>query len=325
MDSTSTTWQGLHDAEKNLDVVACVEPSCQSTMRLCTWISGRSAPHLTRGLPVPQDTDPSLEATMLIVLVLILSFGPPVRVRTSSGRVQGQSVVLQLLNELQSPDVLQRERAFNELLRTPGALADPPVSGAILDLLERETRLIEATLRESKGEVGVGERFGEYYSAVADTVDRTGDKKNKRVLEALAKSAYNADSPFAIRLAKEYGTSIVSPVLETTRSDVPTRRADAIWMLDSILLNNEKLSRATIAQIQRAVTDAVADKDVRVRQLAVRALGDVGSTTNVALLTRVAQTDEGSFTTNNGKLQRYPVREEAEKAIAKIIRRSGSR
>jgi len=184
--------------------------------------------------------------------------------------------------------------------------------------------VIEATLRESKGEIGVGEGFGEYYSAVLGTVDRIGDKKSTRVLEALAKSAYNADSPFAIRLAKEYGTSIVSPVLEITRSDVPTRRADAIWMLDSILVNNDKLTAATIGQIRVAVTDAVADKDVRVRQLAVRALGDIGSTTDIALLTRMAQTDGGSFTTNDGK-RRYPVREEAEKAIAKIRRRAGSR
>jgi len=263
---------------------------------------------------------------MLLALVLILSLGPPAR--TGRVTIQDQSAVTQLLNELQSPDVRRRERAFNELLRTPGALADPVAPGAIVDLLERETGLIEATLRESKGEIGVsakyGEGFGEYYSAVVDTVDRTGDKKNKRVLEALARSSYNADSPLAIRLAKEYGPSIVSSVLEISRSDIPGRRGDAIWMLDSILLNNEKLSPATIAQIQRAVTDAVADRDVRVRQLAVRALGDVGSTTNIALLTRVAQTDGGSFTTNDGKL-RYPVREEAEKALAKIKRKAGSR
>ena len=106
---------------------------------------------------------------MLLALVLILSLGPPAR--TARVTIQDQSAVTQLLNELQSPDVRRRERAFNELLRTPVVLADPVVSGAIVDLLERETRLIETTLRESKGEIGVsdkyGEGFGEYYSAVA--------------------------------------------------------------------------------------------------------------------------------------------------------------
>src|SRR5207249_3723419 len=69
----------------------------------------------------------------------------------------------EMLAQLSSPDPLQRASAFLGLEKI-GALSGSGAPETLLNLLDRENRLIETTARESGGQSGVSVKYGEEYS-----------------------------------------------------------------------------------------------------------------------------------------------------------------
>jgi len=188
----------------------------------------------------------------------------------------------------------------------------------LIDLLDRGNRIIELTLRETNGVQGVGEGFGEVYAKIADALWNNGDRNNQQVLDVLARGSYNADSPFAVEIARRYGARIAPIVLEQARSDVSVFRATARQMLGTLLQYSKLLPR-TRDSVHTAIVNAASDKDPGVRISAVITLGRVGTPVDLTLLQRLAVSDPETTTANNSI--RYPVRDAAQRAIAAIQRR----
>jgi HEAT repeats len=188
----------------------------------------------------------------------------------------------------------------------------------LIDLLDRGNRIIELTLRESNGSQGVGEGFGGIYSEILGALWKSSARDNQQVLDVLARGSYNADSPFAVEIARSYGERIAPTVLEQARSDVSIFRATATQMLGT-LLQYSKLLPTTRDSVHTAIVNAASDKDVGVRISAVITLGQVGTPVDLTLLQRLAVNDPETMTANNSI--RYPVRDAAQRAIAAIQRR----
>src|SRR5262245_51382665 len=145
----------------------------------------------------------------------------------------------------------------------------------LIELLDRGNRIIELTLRESNGVQGVGEGFGETYSMVSEALWNSGARNNQQVLDVLARGSYNADSPFALEMARSYGERIAPTILQRARSDVSIFRAEATQMLGA-LLQNSQLQPATRDSIHTAIINAASDQDSGVRISAVITIAKVG-------------------------------------------------
>lgn len=228
-----------------------------------------------------------------------------------------------LLSQLQADDWLQRSRGVEKLIADRKALGSKEVKGALVDLLDRENQLIESTLRESNGLEGVsvkyGEGYSEYYSVLLGAVDQVADYNDNRTLNILVHCSYNSDSPFAVKLAS-HGEPVVPMLLEMARSDLPANRANALGVLGEILKIEKYrvvvLRLETQGQVEQALIRGTDDEDVGVRMLAVQALGKAGNSDTIELLERIAQSDKASIPGAGAAKNRYPVREEALKAIS---------
>ncbi len=168
--------------------------------------------------------------------------------------------------------------------------------------------------------VKYGEGYSEYYSTLLGAVDQIADYNDKRTLNILVHSTYNPDSPFAMKLAS-YGEAVVPMLLELATSDIAPDRGNAVGVLGEILkVEKYRLTRLpaeTLEQVEQALIMGTSDEDIGVRILAVRSLGKGGNKDTVQLLERVAQSDPAAIPADAGK-NRYPVREEAMKAIRLI-------
>jgi len=236
-----------------------------------------------------------------------------------------------LLSQLRSDDWLQRSRGVEKLIADRKALGSKEVKDALVDLLDRENQLVEATLRESNGLEGVsvkyGEGYSEYYAVLLGAVDQVADYNDKRTLSILVHCSYNSDSPFAVKLAS-HGEPIVPILLEMTNSDISSSRANAVGVLGEVLKIGKYgvvvLAPETQGQVEQALIRGTDDEDVGVRMLAVQALGKAGNQDTIQLLEKIAQSDKASVPAVGGGKNRYPVREEALKAIS-LIKNEGKR
>jgi len=228
-----------------------------------------------------------------------------------------------LLAQLHSTDWRKRAAAVEKLI-AHGVAKSEEVKKALIDLLDRENRLIEATWRESGGQEGVavkyGEGYSEYYAKLLGIVDKMADFSDKRTVKVLVRSAYNPDSPFAMKLV-DHGEAIAPPLLELVSSDVAAIRANAIALLGEVLRRDKHRLRRMPAkmyeQIKQVLIRGTIDEDTGVRILAVRALGKVGDRDVIDVLERVARSDPAHIPTAGGGAY-YPVREAAVQALQRL-------
>ena len=230
-----------------------------------------------------------------------------------------------LLSQLQSDDWQKRAAAVEKVIANRNTHRSDEVKNALIDLLDRENQLIESTLRESNGLEGVsvkyGEGYSEYYSVLAGAVDQVADYNDKRTLNILVQSSYNGDSPFAMKLAS-YEEAVVPMLLNKANSDIAPSRGNALAVLGEILKVEKyraiRLPADTNEQVRQSLIRGTADQDVGVRMQAVQALGKAGGKDAVQLLERIAQSDLAAIPAGGATNTRYPVREEALKAISLI-------
>jgi len=258
---------------------------------------------------------------LFILLVFALSVGLAL---SQTAETQIPSAVNQ---QLASPDPSVRAKGFEALLATPGILRTPTGVRAIVSLLQRETALIEETLRDSGGKIGVsakyGEGYGQYYAKVLGTVNTIGNKDDPEVLDALVKATYNANSDFAMQLAKTKGAQILPTVLDLCKRPAVGSRMQGVEMLGTIVRENRALSAAATNQIKAAASAALIDTEGAIRQSATAILAEIGDAHDIPDLELVAKNDKG-VQLETGE-RRYFVREAAQKAIARIRQRSSPR
>ena len=183
---------------------------------------------------------------------------------------QTTGMPIDLARQLESPDPSERAKAFEVLARLPAVLQTSAGIQAIVKLLQREKALIESTLRDSNGKVGVsekyGEGYGEYYSKVLGLLATIGNKNDPEVLDILARAVYEADSGFAVELAKTKGIQILPAIFDLCKKPLVGSRMQGIEMLGTIVHENKALSAAAKTQMKTAVSAALRDADGAVRQ-----------------------------------------------------------
>jgi HEAT repeat protein len=123
-----------------------------------------------------------------------------------------------------------------------------------------------------------------------------------------------------------YGDDVVEPFVKALKSaDNPSEKMNAIFVLAEMLKPKKEgyvASGETRNKIKQALMQAISDKDRLVKSVAVKALGDSDDNDVIPILENIAKNDSDHFEKKDlatGELKtRYPVREEAEKALKKI-------
>lgn len=256
--------------------------------------------------------------TIIVIFIISVAFA-------MSQKSEDQNI---LLSQLQSNDWQQRAAAAEKLIANRDAHRSEEVKQALIDLLDRENQLIESTLRESNGLEGVsvkyGEGYSEYYSMILGDVDQLVEASDKRALKVLARGAYNPDSQLAMKLAN-YGEDIVPTLLELALNDFASHRENALAILGEILKRGEltakRIPNEMREEIKQALVRGTSDKEFWVRAQAVRSIGKAGDKNAIPLLEKILETDPGAIPAAEPGVERYPVREEALKAISLIKNR----
>lgn len=225
--------------------------------------------------------------------------------------------------KLSSPDPNERAAAFVQLEKA-GALNAPDATEILLNLLDRENQLVESTLRESKEEFGVsskyGEDYAEYLAALLGACSERCDKSSPRTALVLASATHTPSGDFFEEFVREYGKAVLPMMLEKARSDLSIFRTEAVQTLGAILLAHPTLTAPQKANIRNVVIAATRDDSIAVRYGAVQTLGCIGTASDVEVLSTLAERDSGRDV--DAGVIRYPVREEARKAIEKIRQRA---
>src|SRR5437016_694226 len=147
-------------------------------------------------------------------LILLLSCGCCVGLAA-----QQDSSTARLLLALKSPNIQQRINAYEKLKRDEEALKHADVQAALLDLLNRENRLIHGVTLVDRGE-----GYAEYVADLLGTVAVTADWRDQRQACILAEGPYNPDSKFADELAVKGGSGIVPCLLKIAEGDIYGRQ-----------------------------------------------------------------------------------------------------
>lgn len=157
----------------------------------------------------------------IVLLTLIATFIIGVASAVSQESEDGMA----LLFQLHSDNWQQRARAVEKLAGL-SIRRSKEINDALIDLLDRENRLVESTLRESSGLEGVsvkyGEAYSEYYAVLIGAVDQVANYNDQRTLSILVHSSYNSDSPFALERIAQYDPA-ANPTGDAGRNKYPVR------------------------------------------------------------------------------------------------------
>jgi hypothetical protein len=195
------------------------------------------------------------------------------------------------------------------------------VQAALLDLLDRENHVIESTLRESHGQVGVsdkyGEGYGEYVAELGDTVDSFADWNDTHQVCILVNESYNPDSRFVAEIASHWKTAIPC-LIKMYGSDVALTRAEAAPVLVRALASaRDGLDPESSRAVRQVIVRALHDPHEAVRGNTVEALGSFGTEDMIPALKAVAETDPSP------EVQGHSIKKSASEAIAAIQKRAG--
>src|SRR5438445_1280405 len=230
-----------------------------------------------------------------------------------------------LLDALKSPNVQQRMSAFDGVRRDRDALKRSDVQVALIDLLDRENRLIHGVTLVDRGE-----GYAEYVADLLGTVAVAADWRDQRQACILAEGPYNPDSKFADELAVKGGSGIVPCLLKIAEGSIygrqdsgdvlDTYRQQAIPVIVHLEAISPDLSPLMRSQLRQAITSGLHDRAVGVRLPTISALGRFGTAEWIPMLQDIARTDPQSRILANGQ-RRFDVREAATNAIRSIQER----
>jgi len=230
-----------------------------------------------------------------------------------------------LLLAFKSANVQQRMDAYQNLKRDQDALRRADVQTALMDLLDRENRLIHGVTLVDRGE-----GYAEYVADLLGTVAVAVDWRDQRQACILAEGPYNPDSKFADELAVKGGSGLVPCLLKIAEGDIygrqdsgdvlDTYRQKAIPVIVHLEAISPDLSPLMRSQLRQAITSGLHEWAVGVRLPTIRALGRFGTAEWIPMLQDIARTDPQSRILANGQ-RRFDVREAATNAIRSIQER----
>jgi HEAT repeats len=228
-----------------------------------------------------------------------------------------RSSVSELLAKLQSKDPTERSLSYDELRSDAEAMRSKEVQAALLDLLDREDREIESTLRASHEQEGVGEGYAEYVAELGETVDSYADWTDPRQVCILVQQAYEWDTRFAAKIAAHARVSIPC-LIQMYRSDVGLTRAEAAPTLVRALADKKDgLDPETAQKARQVILRALQDPSEAVRSKTVMSLERFGTPDMIPALKEVAKSDPAG-----GGDHGFWIREYAVRAIAAIQSRT---
>jgi len=226
-----------------------------------------------------------------------------------------------LLLAFKSANVQQRMDAYENLKKDQEALKRSDVQAALMDLLDRENRLIHGVTVVDRGE-----GYAEYVAELVDTVAATADWHDPRQACILAEAPYNPESKFADELAVKGGSGLAPCLLKIAEGDIygrqdsrevlETYRQQVIPVMVHLEAISPDLSPAMRTQLRQAITSGLRNS-VGVRQPTVEALGRFGTAEWIPMLGDIARSDPQSRMLANGE-RRFDVREAAAKAVRSI-------
>lgn len=201
----------------------------------------------------------------------------------SSADAQNRSTA-QLVADLDSDNPGTRATAFQSLRNTQGGLSSPGVPAALARLVEKENALVEATLRNSGGKLGIadvfGEDFAEYVGSVATECAERCTLDDPRVALALSR-ALSGTNPLAARVAARQGPALLTAFLEDAYnkggmdSGVIQQDESLVW-LGVIAVNSDVLSDRQTALIDSALVACIRRTCERgIDFEAVRSIGNI--------------------------------------------------
>jgi hypothetical protein len=228
----------------------------------------------------------------------------------------------QELAQIHSEQWIDRSEGYEKLKADTQALKSSTVQLELLNLLDRENRLTESTLRDSAEKIGVSDGFGEEYSeyvaALGETVDSFADWTDAHQVCIFVHESYDPESRFAAKIAAH--SAIALPCLiDMYRSDLGLDRAQAAPLIVQVLAKSEvgSLSQNLILQGKESVSKALQDPSEAVRINTIEALRKFAGTDMIPALRQVVETDPAPEV--NGK----SIRRWAAEAIVAIEKRAG--
>ena len=228
----------------------------------------------------------------------------------------------QLLAQLQSNQWADRAKAYEQLSSNSQALSESEVQSALLDLLDRENKLIESVNRDLQGssvDEKYGEDYAEYVAALGGTVDSFANWNDPHQVCIFVREPYLPESRFAAKIAS-HAKVAVPCLIQMYSSDVGLTRAEAAPVLVQALAKaGSQLDSSTAAKVKQTILTALNDSDEAVRSFTVDALGKFGGVDMIPALAKVAETDPSP------EVQGYSIRKSATQAIAAIQKRTGQR
>lgn len=218
----------------------------------------------------------------------------------------------ELLDALRSDDTGKRADAYEHLRSNPSTLRSARVKAALLDLLDRESNVDEAAIREHVGTSDkYGEGYTEYVYALGETV---ASFVNWNDPHQVCTAVRGFAPPGAVA---SHAKAAIPCLLQEARSDLGLVRSRAVALLVEALANGRNdLDASTIEAAQQVIRGALHDPDAVVRTKTVKALERYGSEEMIPELKEVAETDispDGQFA----------IRRWAAEAIAAIQKRAG--
>jgi HEAT repeat protein len=248
---------------------------------------------------------------------------PSIRSRAVDAIKEIQTSLSDRLKQLQAAEIDVRANAFEHLRARPETLARRDVRRALLELLDRENRVLESTLRDSNEQDGVGEGAGEYMGEVGETVGRFADWNDQRQVCIFVREAYSPESVFAAEIAR-HGQVAANCLIEMYKtSDVGLVRASAAPVLAQMLwgARRSRLDAGATSAARAIVLEALRDPNESVRSDIVRALGTYANRDMIPALRSVAESDPAFSSLTNA----YWIRKYAVKAMADIEQRTRER
>src|SRR5215467_3760117 len=200
--------------------------------------------------------------------------------------------IARLLTQLHATEWAVRADAFERLRSDPTALGRPDVRSGLLDLLAREDRAIDATLRRSRDQVGLDEDFAGYVDELGGTVHKLADWNDPHQVCIFVRDVSHPDGALAATLAAHGKLITGCLIAEVTGNDAGLTRAGAAAVLvQALVMADPPLDSQTEQRARETIRRALRDRSDAVRIATVTALADFGDESIVPELRLVAKSD----------------------------------
>jgi hypothetical protein len=236
------------------------------------------------------------------------------------------------LQQLQSPVLGDRVRAFYQLDRNPATWQTPATARVLLAAVRREDSVLVAVMRESKGKLAAGDKYGEEYG---EYVGQLQDRCVKYCDREQYLSHVLNDIASVPEMRRDYIEVLANLYTDPRFSAAQRARINHAFVFAAndptsfltresglgaigVAIRSGLASPEYVVQFHRTVVNAASDPYVDVRLGAVRRLTELKDPSDVPLLQRLAAEDTAH--SMKAGIPVYPVRDAARAAAAGMLK-----